>query len=235
MRLRDGLAYTVSIGLSWGLHVLVLDGLGNAARQAPHRRAPPIEMAVIAPPPPPLELQKAKPPPPPPPPRVRRPPPPPTVKPVALPPSDAPPPTEPPKEPAKPVFGISMTSTVGDSSFSVRVGNTVMKGPDEGGLAQPYATVSSYDLTRMPKRLGECVAIYPSEAKHLGIEGRVTLDVEVRDDGTVGEVRLISGIGHGLDEAAMAALKKCHFSPGELDGRQVATRIEYVYTFLLED
>src|SRR5262245_21136468 len=52
-----------------------------------------------------------------------------TPPPVTPPPNQEPPP-EPPKEPPKPVFGVSMSSTTeGDSSFAVPVGNTTMIDP----------------------------------------------------------------------------------------------------------
>ena len=44
-------------------------------------------------------------------------------------------------------------------------------------------------------------------------------------DGRVSQLHLVSGLGHGLNEAAIAALKACRFSPGEKNGGPVPVRI----------
>jgi Gram-negative bacterial TonB protein C-terminal len=55
-------------------------------------------------------------------------------------------------------------------------------------------------------------------------------------DGRVREVHVVSGLGHGLTEAAIAAARACHFSPGEKDNLRVPVRIrEFKIRFLLED
>lgn len=230
------MVYGTAVALSGLAHLTVLEGLGNAARRAPHQRARILEMAVVSTPkpvaPPPQE-----PPPPPPKPKPR----PPKLATLAPPPPNVTPPPAPPDTPPakpRPVFGISMSSVVGAGSFAVRVGNTVMQEPDKGPPAtdvQPYRTVPAYAVSRMPKKLGECVATYPAEAKQLGIEGRVTLDVEVLADGQVGAVHVVAGLGHRLDDAAVEALKRCRFAPAQLGGENVTTRITYVYTFVIEE
>ena len=39
------------------------------------------------------------------------------------------------------------------------------------------------------------------------------------------DIRRVSGLAHGLSEAAIAAAVACQFSPGEKDGTHVAARI----------
>ena len=168
------------------------------------------------------------------------------MKPPELPP---PPNTEPPAdavpaEKAKPVFGISMSSVVGPGSgsgFSVRVGNTLMKEPEKE-LTRPEDVkayrppVPLHKVSKPPRpRGGPCKSPpYPPEAKQLGLEGRVQLEVELRPDGSVGQVKVLAGLGHGLDEAAVEAVRRCPFDPAEVDGEPVATRITYTFTFVIE-
>lgn len=245
-RRLDFAVFVAALVVSFGGHVIVIGGLGSAARNEPRERFRNLELAVIEPPPPPPEV----PPPPEPEKKKKPPPPPPPVEPIELPKivDTAPPPntSEPPKDnkPAKPVFGISMSSVVGPGSgsgFSVRVGNTLMVQPDEELTAPEEVKplrpkpVSLHQVSKMPKRIGDCLIDYPSEAKTMGIEGRVRLEVEVRADGTVGNVRLIKGLGYGLDEAAIHALERCRFEPAMMGGQPVPTRIPYVYTFVIED
>ncbi len=147
-------------------------------------------------------------------------------------------------EPAKPVFGISMSSTVsGNSGFSMRVGNTTMKDPDKEkvtpGDIRPYAApdktfVPVYSLSQPPKPLGECREPYPQAARDAKVQGRIKLDVEINADGTVGEVTPLNTLGYGLEETAVRALKKCKFKPGNDGTANVATRITYFYTFSYE-
>ena len=61
------------------------------------------------------------------------------------------------------------------------------------------------------------------------------LDLVVGADGRVREVRVVSGLGHGLTEAAIAAAKACRFSPGEKGELAVPVRIrEFKIRFVLQ-
>ncbi len=171
------------------------------------------------------------------------------------PPPNATPPKEPPKEEVKPVFGVKMESTTeGDSSFSVPVGNTTMIDPSKsaphtgkavaplpsapapGGKAD-YKPVSELYIKSMPDidsdACGKTIT-YPAEAEQLGIEGDVKLKVALDEKGHVHDIKVISGLGHGLDEAAMFALRhRCKFSPAvATDGKPVPYVIPaYVFHF----
>ena len=138
------------------------------------------------------------------------------------------------------MFGISMTSTVGasKSGFAVPVGNTTMTGPGKAHPGAPVAALKSvpaHAVSHLPNKIRECTAEYPAEAKQLHVEGQVTLEVDIEADGSVSGVRVLLGLGHGLDEAAIGALKRCRFTPADVDGTAVATSIEYVYTWVIED
>jgi tol-pal system protein YbgF len=65
---------------------------------------------------------------------------------------------------------------------------------------------------------------YPADALKLGIEGDLTLRVELDETGHVHGARVVSGLGHGLDDAAIFALThKCKFTPAiAKDGTPVA-------------
>jgi periplasmic protein TonB len=174
--------------------------------------------------------------------------------PPSTPPPNATPPKEPPAEPPKPVFGVTMSSTTeGDSSFSVPVGNTTMIDPSKsakttgpvaplpaapaGPAKAEYKPVSELYIKTMPDidsdACGKTIQ-YPAEAEQLGIEGDVKLRVSLDEKGHVHDVKVLSGLGHGLDQAAMHALKhKCRFSPAiATDGKAVPYVIPaYVFHF----
>jgi protein TonB len=54
---------------------------------------------------------------------------------------------------------------------------------------------------------------YSDEARKTKMQGIVTLEVFVRPDGRVGRVRIVKGLGLGLDERAMEAVRGWRFEP----------------------
>lgn len=64
---------------------------------------------------------------------------------------------------------------------------------------------------------------YTEEARRLRLEGEVVLEVRLAASGAVEVLRLIRGLGHGLDEAAQAAARAIRFRPAMQAGRPVDT------------
>ncbi|MFC2172425.1 TonB family protein [Acidobacteriota bacterium] len=62
---------------------------------------------------------------------------------------------------------------------------------------------------------------YTEIAKALRIEGLVILRAVIAKNGDVQSVEVLKGLGYGLDEKAVEALKKWEFNPGTLNGRPV--------------
>lgn len=62
---------------------------------------------------------------------------------------------------------------------------------------------------------------YTDEARKLRIEGEVLVDVMFTASGEVQVIRVVRGLGHGLDEAAIHAAKNIKFSPATRDGQAV--------------
>ncbi len=236
------------------VHAGIAYGLLHLPPPPPH--GPKVVEIEVRPPPAPKVKSVTPPPPkpvePPPKPKVipiKHTAPPPTVQ----PPPNVEPPKEPPKDPPKPIFGVSMSSTAeGDSSMAVPVGNTTMIDPKKSGKgpvvplpaasaipAKPsYAPVSDVYIKSMPEIDNEDCgrkAQYPAEAQQLGIEGRVNLRVELDEKGHVHGIKVLSGLGHGLDEEAKYTLThRCKFSPAvQTDGKAVPYVIQS-YTFVFE-
>jgi TonB family protein len=57
--------------------------------------------------------------------------------------------------------------------------------------------------------------IYTAEARRLQIEGEVLLEIRFSAAGEIRIVRVIQGLGHGLDESAEAAAREIRFRPAE--------------------
>jgi TonB family protein len=63
--------------------------------------------------------------------------------------------------------------------------------------------------------------VYTDEARQLRLEGEVLVEVLFTADGQVRPLRVIRGLGHGLDEAAQRAAAQIRFKPAQRDGRAV--------------
>jgi TonB family protein len=63
--------------------------------------------------------------------------------------------------------------------------------------------------------------VYPPEARRLHIEGQVTLSVLFGSTGNLRVLRVVEGLGHGMNQAAVAAANRITFKPAERDGRPV--------------
>src|SRR5579862_6625499 len=63
--------------------------------------------------------------------------------------------------------------------------------------------------------------VYTQEARDMKLEGEVLLEVSFLADGTLHVNRVVRGMGHGLDEAAIAAANKIRFKPALRMGQPV--------------
>lgn len=76
---------------------------------------------------------------------------------------------------------------------------------------------------------------YPEMARRAGIEGRVTVQFIVNEQGRVENPRVIRGIGGGCDEAALEAVKDAKFTPGMQRGRPVRVQYSLPIVFRLQN
>jgi len=85
-------------------------------------------------------------------------------------------------------------------------------------------------VEEMPELIGGLASIqkeirYPETARRAGIEGRVYVQFIVNENGQVENPRIIRGLGGGLDEEAIRAVKHAEFKPGIQRGQPV--RVQY--------
>jgi TonB family protein len=66
---------------------------------------------------------------------------------------------------------------------------------------------------------------YTEDARRLGLEGEVLLEVLFEATGDLRVLRVVRGLGHGLDEAAMRAAKGILFRPALLDDQPIDTTL----------
>jgi TonB family protein len=82
-------------------------------------------------------------------------------------------------------------------------------------LLDAGAATTPVEITFKPNPL------YTDEARSLKLEGEVLLEVSFGANGSLHVNRVVRGLGHGLDEAAMAAANKMRFKPALRAGQPV--------------
>jgi protein TonB len=77
--------------------------------------------------------------------------------------------------------------------------------------------------------------VYPDEALRAGLEGLVVLEAIVDERGRVGgEIKVVRGLGHGCDEAAVAAVRQWRFRPATRNGKPIKVRRIFPILFRLQ-
>ena len=84
-----------------------------------------------------------------------------------------------------------------------------------------------------PRLLREVKADYTEDARQRGISGDVVLEIVVRRDGSVGEVRILQGLAGGLNDRAVQAVRQWRFSPAQRLGAAVDVVVEVAVEFKL--
>jgi protein TonB len=76
---------------------------------------------------------------------------------------------------------------------------------------------------------------YPDEAKEKEISGRVLVSFVVEKDGSIGDVKVVRGIGGGCDEEAIRVVKAMpKWKPGMEKGKTVRVSYMMPFTFKLQ-
>lgn len=74
---------------------------------------------------------------------------------------------------------------------------------------------------------------YTAEARTMKIEGEVLLEVEFTATGEIRVMRVVRGLGHGLDESAMRAVQGMRFKPAQRNGQPIDIRTTVNIVFRL--
>jgi TonB family protein len=103
------------------------------------------------------------------------------------------------------------TGTVASAGFTNNIGNAPTQ----------VAIKTTEPAFVPPVVISEPHPQYTPEAAQLRIQGEVTLQVRFLASGQVEVLRVVNGLGHGLDEAAKRVAEQIRFKPAEKDGHPV--------------
>jgi len=99
--------------------------------------------------------------------------------------------------------------------------------------AQPSVAAVTTPIDRPVEIVFKPTPEYTDEARSARIEGTVSLELEFTAAGDVRVLRVVRGLGHGLDDAAQRAALRIRFKPAQSDGRPVDSRATVHITFRL--
>jgi TonB family protein len=117
---------------------------------------------------------------------------------------------EPSAQPSRP----AAPQAVRDSGFNVAPAPT----------AAPAQTARPARIDIPVEILAKPTPAYTDEARALKLEGEVVLEVEFCARGNIKVLRVVKGLGHGLDESASRAAEAIRFKPAQSSGRPVDFR-----------
>ena len=112
-------------------------------------------------------------------------------------------------------------------------------GGGPGGTGAVPTPVSVADIKTMPEPIGDTDFVeahkdYPAEARQLRVEGQVKVRLVVDAEGKVASRRLVTRLGHGLDDLALRLARKLRFRPAlDTSDRPVAAVVVWTFTFTI--
>jgi len=122
--------------------------------------------------------------------------------------------------PAVPDFGLSLSGSGGGMAVpAARAAAPAASAAPERvtkkvlAAAAPAAEECAEPLKK-PKVVSINQPAYTPEAREAQVAGKVRVEVTVDASGKVASARVLEGLGHGLDDAALAAARGATFEPG---------------------
>ncbi|HEY5961999.1 MAG TPA: energy transducer TonB [Polyangiaceae bacterium] len=135
-------------------------------------------------------------------------------------------------------LGISLDSSSSDG-IAVPIAARMAPQPLLSAVAPKVPKVFVATQSRCDEDIKKAVpdrvvkAEYSNEARLAEVEGRIRLELSIDENGFVTDVKMLSGLGHGLDEQAKSAALKMHFKPATLCGKPVPSSFILAMRFAL--
>jgi len=127
--------------------------------------------------------------------------------------------------------GVAVGTPGGGAHGAVKQGGfgdeTAVAAPKVKQTANTVAKSTGISILFQPK------PVYSDEGRAKKIEGEVLLQVVFTGSGDVKVLRVVQGLGHGLDESAQNAARQIRFKPATQDGQPVDTTATVHIVFAL--
>lgn len=151
--------------------------------------------------------------------------------------------------PPESIDGDRKIATTNDSATPGRPASTILPlhsadstvpSMQEGSLVvyengkEIFQLPASHEIARTAGVIYRVEPRYPAQAKAQGVQGQVVLDVLTTQDGSVSQLKLISGLP-ALANAAITAVKQWRFRPHVVNGQPVETQTRISIDFKLPE
>ena len=162
------------------------------------------------------------------------------------PPDAAPPPAAAAPLADMPDFGVSLSGGIDGTGFAMPTGGSTKPGPRPTAVAPTKAAPKQLSAAATPAVVDACEDPpakpkprsvpqpgYTEAARAAAVEGKVRVQLTVDETGRVVSVKLLQGLGYGLDEAALAAAKQAEFEPAVRCGKPTSATFNISMRFSL--
>ena len=110
----------------------------------------------------------------------------------------------------------------------------IPEGPPPGPPAEPEGPIQVGGDVIAPVKTVNPQPQYTEIARKARVQGVVIVQAIIDKQGNVTDVKLLKGLGMGLDQAAMEAMKKWKFEPATLNGKPVSVYYNLTVNFRLQ-
>lgn len=126
-------------------------------------------------------------------------------------------------------FGTGV-APAGDGRGHGSVAKTEFNTPAPAAASEPMVARTENSSFVPPVVMFEPAPRYTAEARSLKIQGQVVLEVRMGATGKIDILRIVNGLGHGLDEEAAAVTRHIKFKPAMKNG-QALDQVTFVHVF----
>jgi protein TonB len=99
-------------------------------------------------------------------------------------------------------------------------------------LALSVSVVQSQTASSFaPRLIHKTDPAYTKQALDAKLEGSVTLSAMIGTDGVPSDIKVVRGLGNGLDEKSVECFQAWRFSPGLKNGQPIPVKAQVVVTF----
>jgi TonB family protein len=99
---------------------------------------------------------------------------------------------------------------------------------------EPNDSIEQKSRLQGPRILHVYLPEYTAKAREKKVEGEVVVRALFQRNGKIKNAKVEKGLGFGLDDRAVEAVKRIGFFPAQLDGKEVDAQTRIVFNFKLE-
>lgn len=126
-----------------------------------------------------------------------------------------------------------LSAALGAFIFSAALPQTFAQEEEEESSPPQQQAQPEQGRVVPPVLIEDVTAEYTDEAVKARVEGQVILELTINNSGEVRDVKLVQGLGYGLDEAAIEAAKNFRFRPATYNGEPIAVSLNFGIQFSL--